>query len=59
MINRDIEQISKDDLQSLIDNEVTERKTIEYKQALPGNSEREKKEFLEMCLHSQMPAVVT
>ena len=46
MLNKDIEQITKDDLQALIDNEVTERKTIEYKQALPGNSEKEKKEFL-------------
>jgi hypothetical protein len=46
MINENIEQITKDNLQSLIDNEVTERKTMEYKQALPGNSEKEKKEFL-------------
>jgi len=46
MINKDIEQITKEDLQALIDNEVTERKAIEYKQALPGNSDKEKKEFL-------------
>lgn len=46
MINRDIEQITKADLQALVDNGVTERKTIEYKQALPGNSDKEKKEFL-------------
>ena len=46
MINKNIEQITKDDLQTLLDNEVTESKTIEYKQVLPGNSEKEKKEFL-------------
>ena len=46
IISKDIEQIAKDDLQALIDNKVTERKTIEYKQSLPGNSDKEKKEFL-------------
>ncbi len=46
MINKDIEQITKDDLQALIDNSVVERKTLEYKQALSGNSDKEKKEFL-------------
>lgn len=46
MINKDIEQITKANLQALIDNEVTERKTIEYKQALPSNSDSDKKEFL-------------
>ncbi len=46
MINKDIEQITKDDLQALVDSEVTERKTIEYKQALPRDSAKEKKEFL-------------
>ncbi len=37
MINKNIEQITKDDLQALIDNEVTEHKTIEYKKVLPGH----------------------
>lgn len=46
MINKDIEQITKDDLQALVDSEVTERKAIEYKQALPRDSAKEKKEFL-------------
>jgi len=46
MINEDIEQITKDDLQALIDNKVLERKTLEYKQALPSNSDSAKKEFL-------------
>ena len=46
MINKDIEQITKYDLQALLDNEVIERKTIEYKQTLPGNPDKEKKEFL-------------
>jgi len=46
MINKDIEQITKENLQALIDNEVIEHKTIEYKRALPGDSAKEKKEFL-------------
>jgi hypothetical protein len=46
MINRNIEEITKDDLQALVDNKVIEHKTIEYKRELPGGSEKEKKEFL-------------
>jgi hypothetical protein len=46
MINSDIEKITKDDLQTLTDNGVIEHKTLEYKQILPGNSDKEKKEFL-------------
>ncbi len=46
MIGKNIEQITEEDLQALIDNEVTERKSIEYKQALPRDSAKEKKEFL-------------
>ena len=43
---KNIEQITKEDLQALIDNSVVERKTLEYKQALPSNSDSGKKEFL-------------
>lgn len=39
-------EITDVDLQELIDNAVLERKTLEYKSVLPGNSEGEKKEFL-------------
>jgi hypothetical protein len=46
MLNPDIEQITKDELQALVDNGVLERKTLEYKQALPSNSDKDKKEFL-------------
>ncbi len=46
MINKEPDQISQRDLQSLIDNSVTERKTIEYKKVLPGNTDSDKKEFL-------------
>ena len=34
------------DLQSIIDDQLAEGKTVEYKSALPGNSDRDKKEFL-------------
>lgn len=46
MIVKSIEMISEADLQALIANAVPEGKTIEYKQALPGNTDAEKKEFL-------------
>lgn len=46
MIPKRIDQITSDDIQSLIDNGVRESKTIEYKQELPGNTEKDKKEFL-------------
>jgi len=46
MINKPFEQITELDLQALVNNKVTENKTIEYKQALPGNSDADKKEFL-------------
>jgi hypothetical protein len=46
VIPKDLEQIKEEDLQALIDNKVSERKTIEYKQALPGNLDKDKKEFL-------------
>ena len=46
MIPKDIDQITEDDLQSLIVNSVLERKTIEYKEQLPGNSDSEKIGFL-------------
>jgi len=46
MIPTDIDQITEEDLQALIDNSVIEGKTIEYKQSLPSNSDSDKKEFL-------------
>lgn len=36
----------EEDLQALVDNSVLESKTIEYKQSLPSNSDKDKKEFL-------------
>ncbi len=46
MIPKELNQISEVDLQLLIDSAISEGKTIEYKQSLPGNSDSEKKEFL-------------
>lgn len=46
MIGKPIDEISEQDLQTLVENKVIERKTLEYKQALPRNSDKEKKEFL-------------
>ncbi|MFH1169547.1 MAG: ATP-binding protein [Chloroflexota bacterium] len=46
MINKNIEEINRDILQALIDDKVLEHKTLEYKQALPSNSDGDKKEFL-------------
>jgi hypothetical protein len=46
MFAKNIDQITEEDLQALIDNSVLEDKTIEYKQSLLGNSDSDKKEFL-------------
>lgn len=46
MIGKSIEKTTEQDLQGLIDNSVSERKTLDYKQSLPGNSDSDKKEFL-------------
>ena len=45
-LEKPIEQVVEADLRTLIENQVSERKTVEYKQALPGKSNEEKKEFL-------------
>jgi hypothetical protein len=41
-----IESIQESDLRSLVDDHVPEGKTIDYKEALPDNSDKCKKEFL-------------
>jgi hypothetical protein len=41
-----IDSITEDHLRSLIDNQVAELRTIEYKRELPGRSDGEKREFL-------------
>ena len=46
MIGKNVNEITEQDLQDLVDNSVPESKTIEYKQALSGNSYDEKREFL-------------
>ncbi len=46
MINRPLKQIDLADLEQLQSNAVAEGKTIEYKQKLPTDSDRDKKEFL-------------
>jgi hypothetical protein len=46
MIVKPIDQITEQDLQTLVDNAVLERKSLEYKQLLPGNSDADKKEYL-------------
>lgn len=46
MIQKKLLEITKDDIKQLIDNQVFEGKTLEYKSALPGNGDEDKKEFL-------------
>ncbi len=46
MIPKVLNEIAEADLTALITNGVTESRTIEYKLALPGNSDADKKEFL-------------
>jgi hypothetical protein len=46
MISKTFDTISKIDIDSLISNKVLESKTLEYKLELPGNTDKDKKEFL-------------
>jgi hypothetical protein len=46
MIHKNFETISKNDIDSLVSNEVKEGRTIEYKEELPGGKDSDKKEFL-------------
>jgi hypothetical protein len=46
VLSKPLEAIEENDLQALVDNQVAERKTIEYKESLPGNADGDKKEFL-------------
>jgi len=46
MIQKPLDQITEADLQDLIDNQIQEHKTIEYKQALPTKAPSEIKKFL-------------
>ena len=46
MIPKSIDEITKLDIDALIQNQVREARTIEYKLILPGNSDEEKREFL-------------
>lgn len=44
--DKPIEQITSEDLQLLVDNGVSESRTLEYKEALPGGADQDKREFL-------------
>lgn len=46
MIQKKLEDITEDDLIALIDNQVREGRTIDYKRELPGGNDASKKEFL-------------
>src|SRR5258707_11196562 len=46
MIENLIDNINKNDIQSLVDAKKSERRTLDYKLQLPGNSDADKREFL-------------
>ena len=46
MIPKDVTSVADGDIQSLVTNSVPEGRTIDYKQALPGTTDADKKEFL-------------
>lgn len=50
MIAKSVDQITEEDLQALVDNSVMERKTLEYKQMLPSNSDSDKKRISCGCV---------
>jgi len=46
MIQKNFNEITKADIDFLIDNKISEVKTLEYKEKLPGSQDSDKKEFL-------------
>lgn len=46
MIQKRLEEVSEADLQALVAAQVSEGKTLEFKQELPGSSKEERREFL-------------
>lgn len=46
MIQKNFDEITKADIDFLIDNKIGESKTLEYKETLPGTRDSDKKEFL-------------
>jgi hypothetical protein len=46
MISSNLDDITAAVLQRLVDNRVSERRTLEYKSSLPGGSDEDKREFL-------------
>ncbi|MGO9470593.1 MAG: helix-turn-helix domain-containing protein [Isosphaeraceae bacterium] len=46
MIQKPFDRIEMEDVEALVANGVQESRTLEYKQALPANSDEEKREFL-------------
>ena len=46
MIHKSFDLIERVDIDSLVTNQVKEGRTIEDKQCLPGNADKDKKEFL-------------
>ena len=46
MIQRALEQITKEDIESLVNAKVSEKRTLDYKQHWPDNSSEGKREFL-------------
>ena len=46
MLEKPLQSLAEADLQELVSSGVSERRTIEYKRALPGGADEDKKEFL-------------
>lgn len=46
MIPRRLSDLGRDDIEQLIQESVSESRTLDYKEELPGNSDQQKKDFL-------------
>jgi predicted HTH transcriptional regulator len=46
MIPKPLQQVAKADIDALVDAKTSERRTLDYKEELPGNTDEQKKEFL-------------
>jgi hypothetical protein len=55
LYRKPLDQINKADLQEIINDQVQESKTIDYKRDLILNTDEQKRNFWQIYLHLQMP----
>ncbi|NJS41532.1 hypothetical protein HC766_04220 [Candidatus Gracilibacteria bacterium] len=46
VLEKELEMVTKEDIESLVSGQVRENRTVDYKRALPGDDDKSKREFL-------------